>query len=207
MKSAMHASPIPRPLLLRHALSHAPRRAHPPAFAESTLAGSVLALCLLASAPLAAAPPLADPTRPPDAAAGASVTAAAAAARSADAALRTPVLRQLQAVQTSARGVSTALIDARVVRVGDVLGDGPGAVTVQAIDADGVTLRGPQYQQRLALAPGGTKTPSAVTAEIVITRSRASIAALADGPAGAITLAPLAPRPALRPSEVTKELP
>ena len=203
MKLAMSFQPNPRLLApTSHALA-------PSTLAPSTLAGSVLALCLLASAPLGAAPPLADPTRPPDFAAGASPTAAvaAAAARSADAALRTPLPRQLQAVQTSARGVATALIDARVVRVGDVLGDGPGAVTVQAIDADGVTLRGPHYQQRLALAPGGTKTLSAGPVEIVITRSRASTGTVASGPAGAITFAPPAPRPALRPSEATKELP
>ena len=171
-------------------------------------AASVLTLCLLASAPLGAVPQLlADPTQPPGYAPAAGSSATTTSARLAVQALRTPVPRQLQAVQTSAHGVATALIDARVVRVGDVLGDGPGAVTVQAIDADGVTLRGLHYQQRLALTPGGTKTPSAATAEIVITRSRASTEALTADPAGAITLAPPAPRPALRRSEVTKELP
>ena len=196
MKPAMRSHPFLRPA--------APAAAPLPALAPATLAGSVLALCLLASAPLGAAPPLTDPTQPPDFTPGASHTATAAA-RAAAEVLRAPPLRHLQAVQTSAHGVATALIDGRVVRVGDVLGEGPGGVTVHAIDADGVTLHGPRYRQRLALTPGGTKTPSAAGSDIVITRSRASVDPRAD--TRAVTLVPPAPPPAPSRAGVIKELP
>ena len=193
-----------------HPLFPPPVPAPAPALAQATLVGSVLALCLLVSAPLGAAPPLADPTQPPDFTPGAGGRTVSTAARLAAEGLRTPALHQLQAVQTSARGVATALINGRVVRVGDLLGDGPSGVTVQAIDADGVTLLGPHYRQRLALTPGGTKTPSAATNEIVITRSRASSEALAGPPAGGSTatpLAPPAPPPVLSRAGVIKESP
>lgn len=101
---------------------------------------------------------IADPMRP-----AAAATPAAPAPRRADAAepAAPPVWPVLQAVQVGAAPAdSTALIDGRLVRVGDRLG----AVTVAVIDATGVLLRGARFEQRLALLPGITKTASAVPA-------------------------------------------
>jgi len=132
------------------------------------------AACMLlgctAMLPAAAQPALADPTQPP----GLVQPVAATRTRSgaADAA---PVWPLLQSVQVSASGSSSALIDGRVVRVGDRLGE----MSVVAIDAQGILLRGSRYDQRLALLPGLVKTSSA--------------------------RAPLAPRPAV--AVATKEIP
>ena len=66
---------------------------------------------------------------------------------------------QLQSVQIPAQGAASALVDGRVVRVGERIGD----VTVVAIDAQGVLLRAARYEQRIALVPGIVKTASAST--------------------------------------------
>lgn len=101
-----------------------------------------------------AEPPVADPMRPAQAAAAPAETAprAAAAAEAAP-----PVWPQLQAVQVGGGYATTALIDGRLVRVGDKIG----ALTLVAIDPEGVLLRGPRFEQRLSLLPGVTKTASA----------------------------------------------
>jgi MSHA biogenesis protein MshK len=112
-------------------------------------------LLLAVSAPrlAAAEPALADPTQPP----GLVQPAAAAPARAGVAAELAPAWPQLQSVQVSAQGGSSALIDGRVVRIGERVGE----MTLVAIDADGILLRGKRYEQRLGLVPGIAKTPSA----------------------------------------------
>ena len=104
----------------------------------------------------AAEPPLADPTRPPGLV-QAPVTVARAGSGVAAA---PPTWPQLRSVQVSAQGQSSALLDGRVVRVGERLGD----ATVLAIDAQGVLLRRGRSEQRLALLPGLAKTTGASTA-------------------------------------------
>jgi hypothetical protein len=108
----------------------------------------------------AAAEPVLDPTRPMAALLGEPAEAgpskaprAAAAAPAASAAPSTP---RLQSVQTSANGASSALLDGRLVRVGDRVGE----QSVAAIDRHGLTLRGPRGEQRLSLLTGITQTAS-----------------------------------------------
>ena len=99
-------------------------------------------------------PALADPTRP------GSLAAPAPQRRSEPAASATapvaPAWPQLQSVQIAAQGGSTALVDGRVLRVGDRIGE----LSVAAIDAQGVSLRGARFEQRLALLPGVLKVAS-----------------------------------------------
>lgn len=118
-------------------------------------AAAVLAAAIGSAGPACAAPEIADPTMP----AG---PAAPARARGESAADTAPAPRwpELQAVQISARGDSTALIDGRVVRLGERVG----ALTLVAVDAQGVLLRGVRFEQRLSLLPGIAKTPPAGTA-------------------------------------------
>ncbi len=106
-----------------------------------------------------------DPTRPP-----ASAMPSAAAdptERSGDAATRLlrPALPasapaappQVQSIQRSATGATNALVDGRLVRVGERIGD----QTIVAIDAHGVQLRGARGAlQTLTLLSGVDKTPS-----------------------------------------------
>jgi hypothetical protein len=114
---------------------------------------------------------LPDPTRPPlamqlattashltrqvarpDDAASAPLAAAAAAM---------PVL---QGVQVPARGPATAMLDGRLVKVGDSVGNR----VVSDIDSQGITLQGPLGSHRLSLLGGGRKQPAG---SIVISRS------------------------------------
>jgi hypothetical protein len=83
--------------------------------------------------------------------------AAAAPARVGAATELAPAWPQLQSVQVSAQGGSSALIDGRVVHIGERLGE----MTLVAIDADGILLRGKRFDQRLGLLPGIAKTSSA----------------------------------------------
>lgn len=148
-------------------------------------------LWLLAAAPAHAAPALADPTRPagftrpastPTVRGGGGGSVADAAA-----AVPAPVMPKLQSLQVSAGGGSSALVDGRVVRVGDRLGE----TVVVTIDSQGILLRGPRYEQRIALVPGGGKTaPTTVS--------------MAVG-AAAILTAPLITRPIPAVVEVPKE--
>lgn len=109
---------------------------------------------------------LADPTRPPNAVlramnarnggGQAAVPAPAAPdAASAASAPAKPVHREprLTSVRVSQGLGSVALIDGRLVQVGDRVGDG----TVASIDDDGVVLRGPKGAQRLSLTPAASK--------------------------------------------------
>ena len=104
----------------------------------------------------ARAEPLADPTRP----AGVAERPTGSATRGASAGAAPPLWPQLQSVQVGAPGGSSALLDGRVVRVGERIGE----VTVVAIDAQGVLLRAARYEQRIALVPGIVKTASASAA-------------------------------------------
>ena len=140
-------------------------------------------LWLLAAAPAHAAPALADPTRP----AGFTTRAASTpAVRSggvggvadADAAVLAPVRLTLQSLQVSAGGESSALVDGRVVRVGDRLGE----TVVVTIDTQGILLRGPRYEQRIALVPGGGKTAPTTPNMGVSTAASASSAAILSAP-------------------------
>ena len=119
-------------------------------------AALVMLLALLASAAPrsgAAAPAqaLADPTQPAAIAAPAPVRRDAAAPLPA-----APAWPRLQSVQIAAHGGSSALVDGRVVRVGERIGE----LSVVSIDAQGISLRGPRFEQRLALLPGVLKTAS-----------------------------------------------
>lgn len=111
--------------------------------------------------PLAQSEPVADPTRPAGALlndmAAVRPDAAARAAKPASAVAATPTAApRLQAVQIRAQGPASALLDGRVLRVGERVGE----QTVVAIDAAGLTLRGPRGEQRLSLISGVTKTAS-----------------------------------------------
>lgn len=103
-------------------------------------------LLLLAPALAAAAGPagLADPTRPPGAVAAPAAPVAAAPHTPRKAPSMPP---RLQSVQLGRGGEATALIDGRLLRVGDALG---GAKLV-SIDLQGVQLQGPQGSERLWL--------------------------------------------------------
>ena len=104
---------------------------------------------------MATAQELADPTRP----AGAVERALPAAAPGVAGTVAPRTWPQLQSVQIPAQGAASALVDGRVVRVGERIGD----VTVVAIDAEGILLRAARYEQRIALVPGIVKTASAPT--------------------------------------------
>jgi len=66
-------------------------------------------------------------------------------------------LPKLQSIQVLAgQGGSNALVDGRLVRVGDRLGE----FNVTAIDRGGLTLLGPRGEQRLPLLTGVTQTAS-----------------------------------------------
>lgn len=111
-------------------------------------------LALLGAGP-AAAQALADPTRPMATPSGDASTPRAAGAALAASAPAAPAL-QLQSVQVPHNGPANALLDGQVVRVGDRVG----ALTVHAIDSDGLTLRGARGLQRLALVNGIAKVAS-----------------------------------------------
>jgi MSHA biogenesis protein MshK len=122
------------------------------------------AVCLVAAA--AQAQTVADPTRPPTAAA----PAASAPARAASA--PAPQVLRVQSVQLPREGRASALVDNRLVFVGDKLGAG----TVAAIDALGVEFKradGRSERLRLidaaivkqaALAPAPSTAPVASVA-------------------------------------------
>ncbi len=103
-----------------------------------------------------------DPTAPPPGLTSqgdAPVRAAARAASGASAARASVVVApHVDSVRSGGGQPATALIDGRMVRVGDRMGD----AVVTAIDDQGVTLRpGKGTARWLALAPGIRKTPSA----------------------------------------------
>lgn len=117
----------------------------------------LITLCVLSTGAGQAAAPaesaLPDPMRPPDAARG---VVAASSAASAVAAPR--VWPKLQALRYSASGTSNALIDGRLYRVGERVGD----TTLVAIRAQSIVLHGAGFSQQVGLLPGTFKTASDV---------------------------------------------
>lgn len=109
-------------------------------------------LLLLAAGGATAAPPagLADPTRPPV------VTATPVAAASSTAPKAAPVPPRLQSVQLGRGSEATALVDGRLLRVGDTLGE----AKVVAIDLQGLQLMGPRGSERLWLLAALMQRPS-----------------------------------------------
>lgn len=101
---------------------------------------------------IAADPLLADPTRPPD------PVRAVAAGQTASAVPGPTVWPHLQSVRLSATGGSSAVIDGRIVRVGDRVGE----TTLMAIGPQSIVLRGVGFSQQVALLPGTFKTASTV---------------------------------------------
>lgn len=146
-------------------------------------------LWLLAAAPAHAVPALADPTRPPGFTRPTSTPAVRSGGGGSDAVAEVPapVMPKLQSLQVSAGGGSSALVDGRVVRVGDRLGE----TLVVTIDAQGILLRGPRYEQRIALVPGGGKTAS-TTPGMTISKTFNTAASASSA---AILTAPLITRP------------
>jgi len=119
---------------------------------------STAALACLAAAAFAGN----DPTAPPPGLDGASDGAPRAAARAASSAraASAPIAQapRLESVRFGGDQPATALVDGRIVHVGDHVGD----AVVIAIDDQGLSLRsGKSAPRLLALAPGIHKTPSA----------------------------------------------
>lgn len=98
---------------------------------------------------------LADPTRPARPAATAGTAERGPATSAPPAVPRAEP--QLRSLQIPAQGPPSALLDGRVVRVGDRVGE----LTVVSIDAQGVMLRAAHREQRITLVPGIAKTASA----------------------------------------------
>jgi hypothetical protein len=136
----VHPSAHTRAQVLAHALV--------PLFTQVLLAAALLAGMAAAQA----APPLPDPTRPPGAeaaaagpspgaprvAAGAPRTAAAATA-----AASAPQLQSVHVPRAGQAGEASALVDGRLLRVGDRLSGPFGERVVLAIDTQGLTLGPP----------------------------------------------------------------
>jgi hypothetical protein len=106
-----------------------------------------------------------DPTRPAAALlaepgeahpAKAARSVAAAASASASAVTTVPRLQSVQVNAGGGAGAASALLDGRLVRVGDRVGD----KSVATIDRHGLTLRGPNGEQRLSLLTGITQAAS-----------------------------------------------
>jgi hypothetical protein len=97
---------------------------------------------------------IADPTQPAGAAAVSPGAAGSRGSRAAGGPAAPAVWPKLQSVQVGDNGSASAMIDGRIVRVGETLGP----LTLVAIDAQGVLLRGARFEQRLALLPGIEKT-------------------------------------------------
>lgn len=138
-----------------------------------TIPRTLAALAALAMAgPSAAQVP--DPTRPPAALSAAAPavpgTAAATAPRAASAPV--PVVWRLQSVQLPHEGAPSALVNGRLVGVGDRLGERQ----VVSIDAGGVQLRGSRGQvERLSLLD------PAIEQHAVVPERSATVERLAKG--------------------------
>lgn len=134
----------------------------------------VACIALLAAA--VQAQPVADPTRPAAALISEPATPRLVSAPSPKPAAAAPApLPALQSVQIPRDGAPNALLGGQVVRVGDRIGEH----LVTAIDGQGVSLRGPRGEQRLALFANVTKsasreggTPRAALAPDSVTRSQ-----------------------------------
>jgi hypothetical protein len=112
----------------------------------------------------------ADPTRPAGIlAAEGSASAPRVARAAAPASAAAPAIPQLQSVQVGTNGSATALVDGRLLQVGDTLGGS----RIVAIDAEGLTLRNAQGRnERLSLISssiakrdGGPERPMAALTE------------------------------------------
>ncbi len=152
------------------------------------------ALGVLPGANQAAPGQLADPTRPPPGlivdsaptAAGGqtallpprpSVAAPASAVPPPPPPAPPPPLPELQSLQVDRRGAATAMVDGRLVRVGDQVAERQ----VLAVDASGVLLRGPGgVAERLTLwRGGGIKLPAGSLQASALTAYAADPAATA----------------------------
>lgn len=111
---------------------------------------AVTAMSLLWPSLGATAEPMADPTRPPAAWSPALLRPAGPAASQPAASRVAAVMPALQAVLRPAQGTPTALIDGRVLKVGETLGEW----TLVAIQPDAVQLRGSSRTVRLPLLAG-----------------------------------------------------
>ncbi|MDH4392956.1 MAG: hypothetical protein QE285_16235 [Aquabacterium sp.] len=162
----------------------------------------------LAATGAAQAGPLADPTRPPAAltAPGGPAAAAlphranldtaraiAAAARAATPPPPPAALPRLQSVQLPAQGKALALVEGRLVQVGDLL-DGR---AVLAIDSQGLLLQGPRGPERLWLLAG---TPKQAVGSISHSQSARFQAAPGVGTAGDATAGTSAAQPLAAPA-------
>lgn len=117
---------------------------------------ALLLIILFAVAVSAGAQGMVDPTRPPGMAAAALPARGDGTPRTAPAAT-SPTAPQLQAIQMPREGQASAIVDGRVVRAGERVGEH----TVVAIDATGITLRAARgTTQVLPLLVGVTKTAS-----------------------------------------------
>ena len=126
------------------------------AFAQRLLA---LALACFAGAALAGADPTAPPPGLAAAADGSSHAPARAASGAHAASAAAPGIPRVESVRFGGARPATALVDGRMLAVGDRLGD----AVVTAIDEQGVSLRSTKGASRLlAMAPGIHKTPVAV---------------------------------------------
>jgi hypothetical protein len=88
------------------------------------------------------------------------VVATPVAAAASTAPKAAPAPPRLQSVQLGRSGEATALVDGRLLRVGDALGE----AKVVAIDLQGLQLRGPRGEERLwllaALVPNRSTPPA-----------------------------------------------
>ncbi|MEO7335984.1 MAG: hypothetical protein ABIV63_05310, partial [Caldimonas sp.] len=101
---------------------------------------------------------LADPTRPPSF----GPPAASAPARATPNPAPVPQWPSLQSIRLSASARSSALLDGRLVQVGEEVG----GVTLVSVDAQGVRLRRAGTERRLSLMPEVTKTAAAAASPV-----------------------------------------
>ena len=161
------------------------------------LSAALAAAALAAAAAPAQAGPLADPTRPP-----AWVAPAASAAPARGTVGRAPAAEprpqpRLQSVQLPEGGAASAVIDGRVVKVGDPVGD----AVVVAIDADGLVLRNGKVTERVWLFAAEGKRPAGSLVE-----SRSARFTPAAGDARTASAPPAAPNPPAAPPAATVSL-
>ncbi len=162
--------------------------------AHAIVLAGLLFAALLAGLPAGAQPvAIADPTQPAGAAGASPGLAGTRGTRTAGEALAPAVWPKLQSVQVGDNGSASAMIDGRIVQVGEAVG----ALKLVAVDAQGVLLRGARFEQRLALLPGIEKTalaepaalpPAAAAQPAPPLRGRVRAAAVAS-----ITASPAAP--------------
>jgi hypothetical protein len=134
---------------------------------------------------------IADPTQPAGVAAVSPGAAGSRGSRAAGGPAAPAVWPKLQSVQVGDNGSASAMIDGRIVQVGETVGP----LTLVAIDAQGVLLRGARFEQRLALLPGIEKTALAEPAAQPLAAA-APLARPLRGRARATAVASITPSPA-----------